>query len=168
MQPTPILLNSCGLATTAAESRFRIDVPLVPSRATRIIALDDPAAEVVERVSRHSWCTARFYRTAEELEGGSGEAGLRLRGMVGGAVDLVDELDAVDAVVMVATSDTGARSAATIGAACTVRGIMTAGLVLSDGTRVLDALSSLRPHARVLLVPAEEEDLIELLRAIRA
>jgi hypothetical protein len=31
-----------------------------------------------------------------------------------------------------------------------------------------DALMALRPYARILLVPAEEEDLLELLRAIRA
>ncbi len=57
---------------------------------------------------------------------------------------------------------------ATIGAACQVRGIMTAGLVLTPGRLTSDALMALRPSARILLVPADEDDLLELLQAIRA
>jgi hypothetical protein len=45
---------------------------------------------------------------------------------------------------------------------------MTAGLVLTPGRLTSDALMALRPSARVLLVPADEDDLLELLRAIRA
>ena len=36
------------------------------------------------------------------------------------------------------------------------------------GTLTSEALSHLRPHARILLVPAEDDDLVELLRATRA
>ena len=43
-----------------------------------------------------------------------------------------------------------------------------AGLVLTPGRLTSDALMALRPYARILLVPAEEDDLLELLRAIRA
>jgi hypothetical protein len=45
---------------------------------------------------------------------------------------------------------------------------MTAGLVLTPGRLTSDALMALRPAARVLMVPADEDDLLELLRAIRA
>jgi ClpP class serine protease len=160
MQMRPILQNSCALATTAGEARFRIDVPIEPSRATRIVALDEDSAEVVRRVSEQDWHHARFYTTDEE--------GLALTTTDGEHARLIDELDGVDATVMVAAGDQGAEAAATIGAACTVRGIMTAGLVLTTGESVSAALTALRPHARVLMVPAEEEDLTELLRAIRA
>jgi hypothetical protein len=160
MQMRPVLLNSCARAATAAEARFRIDVAIAPSRATRIVALDDESAEVVRRVSQHDWFHARFYAADDE--------GLSLTTIDGENVQLMDELDGVDAMVLVASSDHGADAAATIGAACTVRGIMTAGLVLTMGDSVTGALTALRPHARVLMVPAEEEDLTELLRAIRA
>jgi hypothetical protein len=69
---------------------------------------------------------------------------------------------------MVAATGEGSAAAATIGAACHVRGIMTAGLVLTPGRLTSDALMALRPYARILLVPAEEDDLLELLQAIRA
>jgi hypothetical protein len=45
---------------------------------------------------------------------------------------------------------------------------MTAGLVLADAGAMTAALRALRPHARMLLVPADGDDLIELLRAVRA
>jgi hypothetical protein len=167
----PILLNSCARAATAAEARFRIDVPISPSRATRIVALDGPAAEVVGRVAARDWNTARFYSCPQgqdtETDAGAIQ-GLRLRTMDGEDVQLVDELDGVDATVMVAATPEGSAAAATIGAACTVRGIMTAGLVVTAASDVGAALTALRPYARVLMVPADEEDLTELLRAIRA
>jgi len=160
MQMRPVLLNSCARATTAAEARFRIDVPISPSRATRVVALDEESVPALRRVAELPWHHARFYTVDED--------GLELTSTAGAQVSLVDELDGVDATVMVASSDRGAEAAATIGAACTVRGIMTAGLVLTTGESVSAALNALRPHARVLRVPAEEEDLAELLRAIRA
>lgn len=160
MYMRPVLLNSCARAATAAEARFRIDVPIVPSRATRVIALDKESVDAVRPVSELGWNHTKFYNV-------DGNA-LELTSTEGERVNLVDELDGVDATVMVASSDHGAEAAATIAAACTVRGIMTAGLVLTTGESVSAALNALRPHARVLLVPADEEDLAELLRAIRA
>jgi hypothetical protein len=168
MYHRPVLLNSCARAATAAEARFRIDVPIAPSRATRIVALDDDAAAVVERVARLDWHTARFYTLPRGDSSDDPVDGLELRTVAGKSVALVDELDGVDAVVLVAATSEAAAGAATIGAACTVRGIMTAGLVLADGSETPAAVSSLRPHARVLMVPGDEEDLTELLRAIRA
>jgi hypothetical protein len=172
MHTRPTLLNSCARATTAAEARFRIDIPIAPSRATRVVALDQESADVVRRVSERSWATARFYvwdgaPISVNGNGASPDA-LRIQAMDGSAVTLGDELDGVDAAVMVASTDEGAAAASSIGLACTLRGIMTAGLVLSDSSRVSAALSALRPHARVLMVPAEEEDLVQLLTALRA
>ena len=88
--------------------------------------------------------------------------------MTGETVELDEALDGSNTVVMVSTDGSNGEAVATIGAACKVRGIMTAGLVVTPGTLTSDALSHLRPHARILLVPAEEDDLVELLRATRA
>jgi hypothetical protein len=88
--------------------------------------------------------------------------------MAGEPVPLPDAIEGADSLVMVTASGEEAEAVATIGAACQVRGIMTAGLVLTPGRLSSDALLALRPYARILLVPAEEDDLIELLRAIRA
>lgn len=160
------------MAATAAEARFRIDVPIAPSRASRVVALDQEAATVVRQVATQPWASASFF-VYDDSPGsanghGSSADSLKLRTMDGSVVMLGETLAGVDVAVMVAADDVGAVAAQSIGAACTARGIMTAGLVLSDGPHVGRALSALRPHARVLLVPAEPDDLVQLLTALRA
>lgn len=168
VQHRPILLNSCARAATAAEARFRVDVPLVPSRATRVVALDATAAAAVREVAGGPWASARFFTVEPGQETGAAPDDLLLRSLDGGSSALGGELVDVDAVVMVAASDEGAAAASSIGLACTLRGVMTAGLVLVTGTGVTGALTALRPYARVLMVPADADDLAQLLTAIRA
>ncbi|WP_281689647.1 hypothetical protein [Pseudonocardia thermophila] len=167
----PGLPGSCARAATAAEARYRIQRPIAPARAPRIIALDDGAGEVVRGVAELEWATARFY---------TWRAAGALHGVSGGTATLDDELASADVVVMVATDDAGADAARTIGEACFLRGIMTAGLVIGTGinTGIATrggagetagrAVAALRPYARVLLPGADVDDLVELLRALRA
>jgi hypothetical protein len=168
---SPTLLSSCARATTAAEASFRIDYPLAPSRATRVLALDDAAREAVAAAAAGDWNNARFYALASPGEEDPADA---VESIAPGAVPdspLVEGLDGVDAVLMVAASDAGAEAAAVLGAACREHGVMTAGLALSgpeERDAEIEALAALRPWARILLVPADRDDLIELLRAIRA
>lgn len=169
-----ILLNSCARASTAAEARFRIDAPIAPSRATRIVALDEGAESVVRRVATQDWASARFFacRVPEAAAAGNGGvADVVLRSTVDGTESrLSEELDQADVAVMVATANDGAAAAAAIGDACTLRGIMTAGLVLADGlgTDTDAAVAALRPHARVIMVTHDERDVSEVLTALRA
>jgi hypothetical protein len=161
----PILLNSCARATTAAEARFRIDAPIAPARATRVVALDGDAEAVVRQVAAQPWADARFYTA---LFSGHTNGDLTLRD-TGGAVSRLSEvLAGADVAVMVATADAGAPAAAAIGDACTMRGIMTAGLVLAAGHDASAAVSALRPHARVIMVTYDEHDVSEVLTALRA
>src|SRR4051794_31337244 len=122
------LLSSCARAATAAESRYRIDRPIAPARAARVVALDDAAADVVSRTSALEWANARFYVCASTGDG------VLLRGIDGRPATLADELASADVVVMIATGGHGAGCAYTLGKACWERGIMTAGLVLGDGS----------------------------------
>jgi len=162
------LLSSCARAATAEEARYRIDRPIAPSRAGRIIALDEKAAEVVARAAQLEWANARFYvceSAGEDVDS------VVLRGIDGGSATLADELASASVVVMIATSDTGADCAFALGKACWERGIQTAGLVLGDGTHdgtaAAAAVAALRPHARVLLPDADELDVVDLLTALR-
>ena len=161
-------LSSCARAATAEESRYRIDRPIAPSRAGRIIALDERAAEVVARTAQMEWANARFYVCESLAEDGESVV---LRGIDGGPATLADELASASVVVMVATSDSGAGCAYALGKACWERGIQTAGLVLGNGTdkgsAAADAVAALRPHARVLLPDADELDVVEILTALR-
>ena len=156
----PALMSSCARAATAKEAAFRIDYPLAPARATRVVGFDAHAVEAVRSAAGHPWGQAQFYSAS-----GLGD---QLTAVTGETRILADVLSGVDSLVMVAATGEGAEAVATIGAACQVRGIMTAGLVLTPGRLASDTLTALRPYARILLVPAEEDDLMELLRAIRA
>jgi hypothetical protein len=158
----PSLPSSCARAATATEARYRIQRPVAPARAPRIIALDDGAAEVVGRTAGLRWANARFY-SCESTDGT-----VTLRGIEGRPATLADELASADVVVMIATDDGGADCAYTIGKACWQRSIMTAGLVVSDDDAADRAVAALRPHARVLLPGADESDVVELLTALRA
>ncbi|MCW2583764.1 MAG: hypothetical protein JWQ53_2554 [Klenkia sp.] len=162
------LLSSCARAATAAEAGYRIDRPIAPSRAGRVIALDEGAARVLERTAQHSWANARFY-VCRPAAGSAGS--IVLSGIDGGPATLADELASASVVVMVATSDEGAECAYALGKACWERGVQTAGLVLGEGTHqgtaASAAVAALRPHARVLLPSADETDVVDVLTALR-
>ena len=141
----PILANSCARAATAEEARFRIDRP-IGGRSALVVALDNEAAEVVDRVAEQPWRGARFVRGA----------------------DASADLEDVDVVVMIATGDADADAAAALAQACVERGIMTAGLILGDRLGVSEAVSALRPYARNLMVTDDEDDVAAVLTALRA
>jgi hypothetical protein len=146
----PILLNSCARAATAEEARFRIDRP-IGGRAALVIALDDEAAEVVDRVAEKPWRGARFFYAREQQ-----------------ASRLDEELADADVAIMIATAHADGDAAAAIARACAERGIMTAGLILGEQLDVAAAVSALRPYARNLMVTSDEDDVAEVLTALRA
>jgi len=167
-----MLLSSCARAASAAETRYRIDAPIAPARAARVVALDVGAAKVARRVAAHQWASARFFVCDGVAPGSASEAlsvdDLVLRGIDGTPASLDEQLADADVVVLIATEDAGAASASVVGRACFERGIMTAGLVLGEGFEAEGAVVALRPHARVLLPSADDDDVTELLTALRA
>ena len=166
----PILGNSCARATTSAEMRYRIDRPIRGRRGARIIALDTGAEAIVARIAGQPWGHARFFSLAVPVGevGDGGSEAVALRGTDGAESSLLAELDDADVVIMVATTETDGAAATIIGAACTVRAIMTAGLVIGDRARVGATVAAVRPHARVLMVSDDEHDVVDLLSALRA
>lgn len=167
----PILQSSCAVATSAAEARFRIDAPIEGRRGTRVVALDDSAATLVRLLARESWNAARFFTLVAQspLVNGTGPAtDMALHRTDGTATSLADELDEADVAVMVATTNGSAPAAAVIGRACARRGVMTAGMVLGEQHDVADTVAALRPHAQVLVVTSDDQDVAEVLTALRA
>lgn len=164
-------LSECARATSARESRFRIDAPIVPARAARVIALDAGAAAVVRRVAAGGpWANARFLACGAPSPGQAVDgADIPLRPIDGTSptAPLSEEVLGSDVVVLVATEDAGRSYAAAIGRECGARGIMTAGVVLGFGYEADDAVAALRPYARVLLPTADESDVTDLLTALR-
>jgi hypothetical protein len=166
-------LSNCARATSAEESRFRIDRAIVPARAARVIALDERAAAVARHVASGPWAHARFF-TCEAAAGGAaapadgdGSEDFLLRRLDGVPAKLADVLQGTDVCVILATEDSGQAYAAAIGRQCWKKGITTAGLVLGIDFEAMDAVAALRPYARVLLPSADESDVFELLTALR-
>ena len=114
-----------------------------------IVALDDSAAEVVDRVAERPWGAARFFRSPDEPS-------------LGG------EIPEADVIIMVGTADADGDAASEIARACSERGIMAAGLILGQRLDVAGAVSALRPFARNLMVTDDEEDVAAVLTALRA
>ncbi|MGH3342961.1 MAG: hypothetical protein ACRDPK_08785 [Carbonactinosporaceae bacterium] len=170
MQPRPTLLNSCASAATAAEARFRINYGDTPPRAARIIALDEHAAAIVRRVGDQRWRGGHFlvFESAVPVNGRDGHpADATLRADDGSEVLLTEELKDADVAVMIGTANTRAEAARVVGDACAARKIMSAGLIVSDSDEVHEAVSALRPHAMVLVVLADENDVPPILTALR-
>lgn len=113
----------------------------------RIVALDERAASIVRRPTSRPWALARFHTCAPDAP-----------------MDLPTDNDVV---IVIATDDSGRDHAAAIGRACRVRSVMTAGVVLGKAVDATDAVAALRPHARVLLLSADESDVFELMTALR-
>jgi hypothetical protein len=162
MQPQPTLLSSCARATTAAETRYRISYPEFTRRDSRVIALDEQAADIVRHLAGQPWSGGHFLVFESALPDDA-----LLRPAVGGTALLSEELDGADAVVMVATAQASAEAASIIGNACAARSIMSAGLVVPGVGSVGQVVSALRPNAMVLVVLQDAGDVPELLSALR-
>jgi hypothetical protein len=163
----PVLLNSCARAATAEELRYRIDRPIRPRRGARVVALDELAARVVRDVAAQTWNAARFYTSALGTAT-NGAADVMLGRVDGKPTPLDAELAEADVVVMVAVAGGDGAAASAIGDACARRGIMAAGIILGDARDARDVVTALRPHAQVLMVTSDEQDLSEVLTALRA
>ncbi len=103
-------ISSCARAATAEEARYRIDRP-IPGRSACVVALDDGAAEILERTDRP------FTRSPAPGE-------------------LADS----DLVLVVATNDDGAELAADVARACWERGVMATGLIVGESRDAVTAL----------------------------
>jgi hypothetical protein len=175
----PTLLSSCAAATTAAETRFRIDPPGYAPRETRVIGLDRPAARLVGELAGRFGPGSHFLAFESALPD---DALLRRAADGGGGATalLSEELDGTDTIALVATQGESGAAAAVIGDAAAVRGIMCVGLVIpadthydeAGGTRARDSagggvVAALRPNAMVLVVLSQADDLPEVLSALR-
>ena len=161
-------------ATSAAEAGFRIDAPNARPRATKVKTHDQPRAAKNEQQTKSSWTGASFLTVPTEAPGRDGAFSVSgwLRDLAGQAKDLADEIAGADQVVMVAAAGGNAEAASIIGEACSVRRIMTTGLILANPSTPDEALSRtlshIRPWALMLVVATGEEYIEDMLTALRA
>lgn len=159
-------------ATTAAEARFRIQAPNAAARATLVVALDRGSLPVLEALAARDWQGAVFFAPSF-FEADAGDVRDWFRDIVGRARNFVQEVEATNQAVIVASSGSDADLASVVGEACAATGTRTCGLVLHDpavsSAAALSAtLRRLRPHVAMLSVvsdPAYVEAMLDALRA---
>lgn len=160
--------------SSAAEARFRIDAPNSLPRAVKVIALDQPSERVVKSLAKRDWGRATFF-TASAF-GGAPKDGESFAGwlsdLAGRTKNLIEEVDSADLVVMVASAGESPQAASIIGEACSLKRVMTTGLILGGAEKSDEALSKtlshLRPWSLMLVVASAEEYVEDMLRALRA
>jgi hypothetical protein len=162
--------------SSAAQAKFRIDRPNSQPRAVKVIAPDTPSERIVKELAQSQWQRATFL-TASAFSGAPrlGEPfsmGGWLNDLAGRTKDLVDEVEAADLVVMVASAGENAAAAAIIGEACNVKRVMTTALILGGASTSDETLSKmlaqLRPHVRMLVISSADEYIKDMLTALRA
>jgi hypothetical protein len=161
-------------ATSAAESRYRIDAPNSQPRTVKVIALDAAAERVVKRIAQGPWRRATFFTSLADDGAPRGAWSMQawLGDVAGRASDLVAEIASADLVVMVAAAGTSPPTASVIGEACALNRVMMTALIVDARSQSDAALSrtlaAVRPYASMLVV-ADGEDYIEaMLQALRA
>ena len=160
--------------SSAAEARYRINVPNSKPRAIKVIALDGPSERVVQRLAQARWNGATFF-TATAFAGaphkGKSLAGW-LSDLAGRTKNLVDEVNTADLVVMIATAGEDASAASLIGEACSLKRVMTTALITGSAGKSDEVLSKtlaqLRPWALMLVIAGADEYIGDMLTALRA
>jgi len=171
--------SECARATTAAESRFRLERPNSRRRSIRIVALDPASQDIADNlvldlpnakiVTLPEEARALMARPKDGLNEKDGR--LLFDGLSPEIRKTVDALTEADMVIMVVRSGDDARASAFIAEACWPLGIATTGLVLARNGDTEEAASSdtlrqLRPHAFILTVAADLEFIEALIQAL--
>jgi hypothetical protein len=163
-------------ASSAAESRFRIDAPNSRPRVVKMVALDRRSEALVERLAQDRWNGAGFL-TASALSAApqsdppfSMQAWLSdLSGRTG---RLLDEIGGADQVVMIAAAGASVPAAGIIGEACSLKRVATTALIIGGDAASDEALArtlaQLRPWALMVVVAGSDTYVADLLRALRA
>jgi hypothetical protein len=171
--PEIAMPSESARAASRAEARFRIAAPNSMPRQVKILALDERAAPLVDRLvgadpRRRKLDLAAYARPADGSVLALKDWMSRLAGR---ARALIADIAPGDLVVMIATAGEDAESAALIGEACRHRGVPITALIV-DSLAKSDAelshtLGQLRPYAAMLVVARGKEYVDAMLAALR-
>jgi hypothetical protein len=164
------MLSECARATSVAEACFRVDYSNSVARRIKIIALDDPAKDVIRRLAQKRWNSATFMTAAGQER--SRSVGDWLSNLAGEGLNLLDQMRDADLVVTVSTAGESACDAAVIAEACGVHRVMMTALLVDPASvpeaSLLATMMPLRAHASMLVVAKGEEYVEAMLTALRA
>jgi hypothetical protein len=172
------MLSESARMRSAAEARFRVQAPNSTPRAIKVIALDAAGDATVRRLAGTGWNHATFLTAASVgRPGGPGDlpgasAGDALTDLTGGNRSVMDEVATADLVVLIAGPGGHAQAASPIGEACSLRRVMTTGLVVGVASASKNALSKtlaqLRPWSLMVVIANSDDYIVDMLTALRA
>ena len=164
--------------TTRSESRFRVDYPNSIARSVKVIALDETARRLVDKIAVLSWSRATFFRSLSHeqspvpLRAESNAVRAWLNDIAGQTKSLIEEIETADIVVMIAGAGSAADAAPLIGEACQLRNVTAVGLVLQNEETTDEAiertLGKMRQFVTMLVVACGDEYAEAMLTALRA
>jgi hypothetical protein len=168
------MLSESARAASAAEARYRIAAPNSRPRAVKVIALDAESEAIIKRLAETPWRGATFLtllRDPPRTDQTFSMAGW-LRDLAGHTKGLLDEIAGADNVVMIAHAGSAPEGASIVGEACSLKRIMTTGLIVSAPATpdevLARTLAHLRPWALMLVIASAEEYIADMLAALRA
>lgn len=165
-QRRPILQQTSAVAHTAEEARYRIDRDDAVGRDSRIVALDDAAIEIVRRLAAQPWRGGCFLGSSPADASAAIEQP-QLWTLDGRPLGVHEAVETSDAVIMIGTSAASATIAKQLGDVCAQHRVMSAALLVGDHTESELPLRAIRPNAMVLVHVRREEDLNDVLTALR-
>lgn len=166
------MLSESARMTTAAELRFRVQAPNSRERATTIIALDAPSETFVRRLAEDRWNHATFLTAPAADPPGDPQVddGWVLT-LANRRTRIRDEVNAADQVIMVAAAGGRAAAASVIGRACSLKRVMTTGLIIgagdSDDAAVSKTLAQLRPWSLMVVIASTDDYVADMMTALR-
>ena len=161
---------------SAGEARFRVQAPNSMPRAIKVIALDSPGDSAVRRLADGSWNQAAFFTASAPAGAASREEPFATDGWLhdfaGRTRSLTDEVDAADLVVMVAGPGGHAQVASIIGAACSLKRVMTTALIVgatsASDEELSKTLAQVRPWSLMVVIANADDYIGDMLLALRA
>ena len=156
-------------ATSAAESRFRVQHPNSQRRAVGIVALGRRSEGAIDEMAHQAADRARFF-IALGPDGASSSSAPRFASFDGAAIDREVLARSVNVVILVGHSDDGDNGAAqAIVEACASSHVSLLAVLLSDeeGSQgdLRPGLARLRPFMQMLIVTRQPDYLDSLLTA---
>jgi hypothetical protein len=168
--------SECARASSAAETRYRIDAPNSRPRVVKVVALDRPSEALAERLEHDRWNGAIFLTASAFSAGPRADAPFSMQAWLsdlsGRTRHLLEEIDGADQVVMIAAAGESVPAAGIIGEACSLKRVATTALVIGGNAASDQALSHtlarLRPWALMVVVAGSDAYVADMLRALRA
>jgi hypothetical protein len=163
-------------ASSAAESRYRIDAPNSRPRAVKVVALDRPSEVLAERLEQEPWDGATFLTASAFSAGPRADAAFSMQAWLsdlsGRTRHLLQEIEGADQVVMIAAAGESVPAAGIVGEACSLKRVATTALIIGGDAASDEALSrslaQLRPWALMVVVAGSDAYVPDMLRALRA